>query len=190
MRNHILRRYLPILIAACSLALSGCLTAEYKESIYRVRPDGSGSGVITYYNVTSSLEEGKDNSVHDYNDLVSKYIKGTKFEDNYPLLLNLKKRLVEREGKLVGEITFDFAHYEDVGLYRYQDKGPWMYFIGSTSEIAVERFDSSNGAGPTSQMPVVFWPDTTMEFRLIDRFDNAGQKSLSLLALYKKFGID
>jgi hypothetical protein len=184
------RFFSTLLLLCCALLASGCLTAERKEIVFTVKPDGSGTGRITFYNIKSIEEEGKDNSSHDYADLVKKYLKGTKFEESYPEYLNMKKRLYEEEGRLNGELTFEFKHYEDIGLYRYEGKGPWMYFIGSRSDVAIERFDTSNGSYPNDMLPVVFWPAEISEFHIIDRFDDPGQAARSLLPLFKRFGTE
>ena len=179
-----------ILLPLFAFVASGCLTAERKELIFTVKPDGSGSGRITFYNIMSVEEEGKDASLGDYTELINRYLKGTKFEDFYPLYMNLKKRLYEENGRLNGELTFDFGHYEDVGLYRYQDKGPWMYFIGVKSDFGVERYDTSTGTVPSEQMPLVFWPEGTTEFRISSRYDNTDAARHTLFPLYRRIGID
>jgi len=176
-----------LLVILCGAGISGCLTAERKEIVLKVKPDGSGSGTITFHNVMSA-EEGKDVSLNDYTELVNTYLKGTKFEDYYPQFLNFNKRLYEQDGKLNGEITFEFLHYEDAGLYRYENKGPWMYYIGLKSDVGVDQFDTSNGTLGTEHMPVVFWPDGTTEFRIISRFERGDMITHSLAAFYKRIG--
>jgi hypothetical protein len=176
-------RLLPILLVTlCALGASGCLTAERKEIVLSVKPDGSGSGKITFFNILSA-EEGKDVSLNDY-----KYLKGTKFEDFYPQYFNFNKRLYEQDGRLIGEITFDFSHYEDAGLFRYQNKGPWMYFIGMKSDVGVDHYDTSNGTLGSDQMPVVFWPDGTTEFKISSKFERSDLDLHQLTAFYNKIG--
>jgi hypothetical protein len=176
-----------LLVTLFALSASGCLTAERKEIVFNVKPDGTGSGKITFYNIMSA-EEGKDVSLTDYTELVDKYLKGTKFEDYYPLFVNFKKRLYEESGKLNGEITFDFQNYEDAGLYRYQKKGPWMYYIGLKSDVGVDRYDNSNGTLGSDQMPVVFWPEGTTEFRIVSKYERSDLDLHGLTAFFNKIG--
>lgn len=176
-----------ILLLLCALGTSGCLTAERKEIVLKVKPDGSGTGTITFYNIGSVEENGKDMSVTDYTDLMNSYLKGRKFEETYPEYINLKKRLYESDGQLNGEVTFEFIHYEDAGLYRYQEKGPWMYHVGQRSDFAVETFDASSGTVPNTLMPVVFWPAETTEFRIASKFDGS-EATRSLVTLFRRIG--
>ena len=181
-------RLLPILLAiVCAAGMSGCLTAERKEIIYTLKPDGSGSGKVTFYNIMSA-EEGKDVSLNDYTELVNRYLKGTKFEDYYPQYFNFNKRLYEQDGKLNGEITFDFQHYEDAGLYRHENKGPWMYYIGVKSDVGVDHYDSSNGTVGPDQIPMVFWPEGTTQFRVVSKFERTDLDLHQLTAFYNKIG--
>lgn len=177
-------------VVIMSLATSGCLTAERKEITFWVKPDGSGSGRILFRDIVSVPEDTNDASVTDYTELVDNYLKGRKFEEYYPQYTNFKKRLFEQNGKLNGEVTFDFGHYEDVGLYRYLDRGPWMYHVGMQSEFGVERYDTSNGSMGGQMMPVVFWPENTTEFRISSRFERSDLSIRPLLPLFKRIGTD
>lgn len=178
-----------ILLIIGALGVSGCLTAERKETIFTVKPDGSGSGKIIFYNIRSIEEDGKDVSLGDYNELVNSYMKGAKFEDFYPDFLNMKKRLYRDKDQLNGELSFEFLHFNDVGLYRHQGTGPWMYHVGPKADFSVEHFENSNGTVANEKMPVVFWPDDTREFRIVARFDHS-ESSRSLLPVYERVGTD
>lgn len=178
-----------ILLLLCAIGAGGCLTAERKETVLRVKPDGSGSGTITFYNIGSVEENGSDVSVRDYSDLISNYLKGNKFEETYPEYVNLKKRLYESGGQLHGEITFEFIHYEDAGLYRYENKGAWMYHVGQRSDFAVEAYETSNGTVPNTLMPVAFWSPETTEFRITSKFD-VSEATRSLLPLFRRIGAE
>lgn len=177
-----------LLIALASILFGGCLTAERKILSYTLKPDGSGTGRIVFQNLMTVEDDGTDVSLHDYNELVTTYLTGTKFNSLYPELMNMKKRLFEDNGKLSGEITFDFASYTDVGLYRYENVGPYMYHIGSISDIATERFETSNGDLPGGRMPVVFWPDSTREFMIVAGITKPTRETSSLLPLYFRLG--
>ncbi len=182
---------LPILLATfLSLTAAGCLTVERKEITFWVKPDGSGNGRLVFRGIGSVQENGTDNTLTDYTHLVNTYFKGKELEERYPAYSDFKKRIYEENGKLVGEVTFRFSHYEDVGLYRYQDRGPWMYHIGYRSEFVVEQFDTSNGTAATELMPVLFWPENTTEFRISSHFDGSDLSVRPLLPLYKRIGTD
>ncbi|HVZ39551.1 MAG TPA: hypothetical protein VHI13_09760 [Candidatus Kapabacteria bacterium] len=181
---------LSALLLFLSVAAAGCLSADHKEVILTVKPDGSGSGRVVFHDIVSMEEGGKDVSVADYTELISTYYKGRKFEDYYPQYSNFKKRLFEEDGKLSGEITFDFGNYEDAGLFRYKGQGPWMYHVGVKSEFAAERYDTSNGTLGGETMPVVFWPAETHEFRISSHYDRSDATVRRLLSLFTRIGTE
>ena len=174
-----------------SLSLGGCLMVEGKEYLFLVRPDGSGQGRIRFENISSvqESETEQDQATKDYTQLVTEYIKGKKFEEENPAYYNVKKRLYEEDGKLFAEVTFDFASYEDVGLFRLNGAGPWMYHTGTLNGITVEQFDTSNGTYGGATMPVVFWNEGTTEFKIRAKVEEPEKGTTrSLLPLYKRIG--
>lgn len=182
-------RIAPLLLLLAVVA-GGCLTAERKEIIYTINPDSSGTGRIIFHNLMSSEEEGNDVSLRDYQEIVGNYLKGTKFDDFFPELQNKQKRIFEENGVLNGEVSFTFSHYEEVGLFRYNGQGPYMYHVGSKADYATEQFESSNGDLYTPRLPVVFWPDTATVFRIVSTIEKPSPESRSLLPLYKRIGTD
>lgn len=187
------RRYLPALFLALfsALAMAGCLTAEKKEYKIKLNPDGSGTGTITFYNIVSAEEDSSDVSVRDYTELVNQYLKGKKFEDGHPAYTNVRKRLYERDGKLTGEIIFDFSSPDLVGLYRYKDKGTWVYYMGyssSANDMSVEKFESSSGEPAGDRIPLIFWPEGTTDFTVTTLLTPVDRSTRSLLGLYKRIG--
>jgi hypothetical protein len=183
-----------LLLAFSSLLLGGCLMVESKDYTFLVKPDGSGSGRIVFENFTSmqDTQEAEDQTTKDYTELINKFLKGNSLEMQNPAYTNLKKRLFEQDGKLHGEITFDFASYEDVGLFRLDDKGMWMYHAGQMNGGTMERLDSANGRFGGQRMPVVFWPEGTSEFRLYTTLEQPEENAVtrSLLPLFKRIGTD
>jgi hypothetical protein len=174
----------------CSILLGGCLTAERKEYRFVVRPDGSGTGQVTFFNIMSTEEDGRNVSARDYHDLVVGFLKGNRFEERNPALGNVRKRLFEKDGRLNGEITFDFLSYEDVGLFRYKGTGAWMFYpTGSTSLMSGE-YENSNGEFGGEKMPVVFWPEGTGEFQVSVYLDDPSSKDQSLLPYYIRGGVE
>ena len=149
------------LVLVGSTLLSGCLTVQYKEYIYTLAPDGKGTGRIIFHDIRS-MDEEADNSVADYTKLVNEYIKGKEFEEQNPLFTNVKKRLYEDKGRLMGEITFEFLTPEDVGLYRYKGEGPWMYHTEAMNNLSSERYDTTNGNHGGDRMPAVSYTHLTL----------------------------
>jgi hypothetical protein len=179
-----------LLSLACASLFGGCLTAERKEYHFTLRPDGSGTGTITFLNIMSDDEESKNVSAKDYAGLVTDFYKGKKFEEQNPSYSNVRKRLYEKDGKLNAEITFDFLSYEDAGLYRHEGKGPWMFFSGSSAAMTVEHYDTANGTYGGERMPVIFWPEGTTEFRIATRISDPDESMHSLLPYFKRSGTD
>lgn len=68
------------LIAALfiSLFFTGCLTVERKEYKFELTDGGKGKLTITYYNIESEKEEGKDVSMRDFGELIDDYLNGYK----------------------------------------------------------------------------------------------------------------
>jgi hypothetical protein len=184
------RLSLLLAVAWCSLLLGGCLTAEQKEYHFLVKPDGSGSGELVFHNIMSLEEDGTNKSAQDYYELVTSFLKGTKFEEQNPALGNVRKRLFEKDGQLQAEVLFDFLSYEDVGLYRYQGTGPWMFHPSTSSKFSSETFQSSNGEFAGDKMPVVFWPETTNDFRVTVVIEEPSPQHHSLLPYYKRGGTE
>jgi hypothetical protein len=184
---------LPLIALVAGVALSGCLTVESKEYLFLVRPDGSGQGRIIFENISSAQENEteQDQATKDYTTLLTDYVKGKRFEGDNPALYNVKKRLYEQDGKLFAEVTFDFSSYEDVGLFRLEGTGPWMYHTGVTTGMATEQYDTSNGTFGGAKMPVIFWKEGTAEFRIRTRLDEPEKGvTRSLLPLYKRIGVN
>ena len=174
---------------AASVLLTGCLTAERKVMTLRVNPDGTGSGTITFYNLKSMQEDATDRSLADYSRLVDTWLHGNEFEQANPTLHNIRKRLFDEGRKLHGEVSFDFYHYTDIGLYRHNDAGQWMYYAHlNTSEI--EQYESSNGEFGGEIMPVVFWPEGTKEFTIENVFNTGDRPETSLYPLYNRIGVE
>lgn len=178
-----------LLVVVGSSLLGGCLTVDQKEYIFTLTPDGKGKGRIIFHDIRS-MDEESDNSVADYTKLVNDYIKGKEFDEQNPLYTNIKKRLYEEKGKLMGEITFDFETPDDVGLFRYQGKGPWMYYTEAMNNLSSEQYASTNGVRGSDRMPVIFWEEGTREFRVTNVFDNSSRPTHTLLPLYKRIGVE
>lgn len=182
-------RFGPLLgLLILPLVASGCLFAAKKIVTYEVRPDGSGTGKIIYTDIASLQEDDHDRSLEDYTALVNEWLYGSQIENRFTGILNPQKRLFVLGDALHGEVVFDFQHYSDVGLYRHNNQGPWMFYAARYSSN-VEGFDTANGSFGGDVMPVVFWPEKTTSFRIVNGFNPNERPTVSLLPLYKRVGV-
>src|ERR1700682_2803240 len=85
-----------------AVAVSGCLTAEHKETRIKLNADGkSGSGVILFTNISSEPGDTADVSKDDFNSLITEYYQGRKIETENKGMKNVRKSLYKVEGKLM-----------------------------------------------------------------------------------------
>jgi hypothetical protein len=186
--QHAIRRSsLLAVVLLVTVSLGGCLLVERKEYHFTVKPDGSGTGRITFVNIMSAEDEADDPSPSDYRELITKYLNGNRFEKDHPQYTNVRKRLYEEDGVLNGEISFDFQTYTDISLYRFQGKGTWMYYT-NPGGFNYEHYESSNGEYGGDTMPILFWPDETTAFEIKTTFEKSERKTRSLLPLYRRLG--
>ncbi len=183
-----------IILLIITICLNGCLTVENKQYTYKIKPDGSGSASILFIGISSADEDSTDKSLKDYGELIDDYYNGSKFENEHPEWINVKKSLKVENNKLVGEITFDFNSPEAVGLYRYKEKGNWMYYVGNFGMFNQEKLDTIDLNSRKEityggeKMPVLFWGEkqSSITFKTIATDKERSYKSL--LPLYKKIG--
>jgi len=162
MRVRSLRLFSSLIVL--SALLTGCLTAEHKEMRLRLNEDGkSGSGVILFTNISSEPGDTADVSKEDFNTLITEYYQGRRIETEHKGMKNVKKRLYKIEGKLMGEITFDFDDVSDLGIYRYQDQGPYMYYTIADGFFTSGQYEASNGSYGGEKMPIIFWEPNQRE---------------------------
>ena len=140
----------------------GCLSVEKKVYHVQLNPDGeSGTATITFVNIFSS-ECDSTTVVKDFSELIDDYMQGKKIDSLYPDVSNLKKRLYQQDGKLYGEITFNFSHLQQEFLYRYDSQSPIMQYFSMINE----KYLSSNGKFGGDRMPVVFWNNSARDLQL------------------------
>ena len=144
---------------------------------------------MVFLDIMSMQENESDRSLQDYSDLVDTWLNGDAFEQANPALYDVQKRLVADKNKLNAEITFSFSNYQDVGLYRHHNTGPWMYYayLGSSN---MEYFDTTNGEYAGGTMPVIFWPEETTDFRIANGFNHEDRPVHSLYPLYQRLGVE
>ncbi len=141
-----------------SVALSGCLTADTKEVRITLNDDGvSGSGRIIFSGIASTPGDSARLVDEDFNSLIADYYQGKKVELQNRGMRNVHKKLYIEDGKLIAEIDFDFDDLSAVGLYRYRNTGPYMYYTISEGFLTSGEYASSNGTYLGDRFPVVFW---------------------------------
>ncbi len=150
-----------ILCCLLSLSLISCLTVESKEYRIKLRSDHSGEATIKFINILSESDDTLDISTDDFHQLMEFYIEGTQLEEENPGFQNVKKKLYEQNGVLVGEVSFTFDSLASVHLFRFDRSSPYMYLAGSP--LSREQLLETNGATGPDWMPVVFWPKDVTE---------------------------
>ena len=164
MTNRISRKCFSLVllaITACIPLLSGCLTADKKEVHLTLNDDGhSGSGRILFTGIASTPGDSTTAVDEDFSSLVAEYYQGRKIELANPGMKNVHKTLFQKNGKLMGEIDFDFDDVSEIGIYRYKNSGPYMYYTVSEGFLTSGQYESSNGTYLGDKFPIIFWDST------------------------------
>ncbi len=147
--------FIALLTVVCC-SLSGCLTCDEKEYTFTFITPSIGKLTIKYKNIYSVAKDNTFDLDKDYEELINFWLKGQKLEKDFPKAKNIKKRLFEENGTLCGEVTMDFYNIKDVRLFRYADKGPYMFSLQAFNDDN-EELVKSNGTMGGDQMPVLFW---------------------------------
>lgn len=178
--NHLIKTIILIFIA---VSVSSCLTIEKKEYTFEINKDGSGSLRIKYINILSMKDDTATVTQSDFQELISNYIQGNQFEQDYPDAEIRSKRLYEEGGVLCGEVIMDFKNIRSVGIYQYDLSCPFMFNINSFLDS--EAFVSSNGQYGGDIMPVVFWPNTLDRLKLSTSVTTPDETTISLVDEYR-----
>lgn len=179
--------YLALVLLFITVLFTGCLTFEAKEYSFKIKKDGSGKATIKYVNIMSDNKDSVGVAESDYDELINNYLLGTKPEDEFAGVKNVKKRLFEEDNQLCGEITFEFSDVKNLGFYKYKENGPWCYYI-KASYTANEEFFSSNGIWGGEKIPVIFWDSSEREFEFKTTITSPGTNTVSLLDIWKHRG--
>ena len=166
------------------LLITSCLTVEKKEYTFRMKDEKSGTLTIKFINLMSMKDDTADISESDYGELQNTYLNGDQLESEYEFATVKSKRIFEENGVLCGEVIIDFEELSQVGLYQYEEKGPYMINVGSFLEG--ESFLTSNGEYGGDIMPVVFWPKSTETLSLTTYVTSPDESTVGLLSLYNK----
>lgn len=172
--------WVPVLFGL--LLLSGCISVAKKEYRFKLNANGTGEGTVRYVNILSGDDNGKDVSFKDFAELVTDYLQGTKFEDDYPAFHVTGKKLLEENGMLVGEVNFTFTSFDSAGFLHHGkcDCCPVLYFLNT--DKGKETVTESNGKVVTTVAPSPFieWEpkvrDLTLKTTLMD--DTTGARSM------------
>ena len=172
------------LVALMAILLSSCLTAQYKE--YKFEFDGKTSGTltVTHRNIYSTRYDDEmtveEEMEEDYQEIMDDYINGTTIEDDYPNAKVVSKKMFEENHELCGEIVLKFDAIEDVNLYKYSKKAPYMFYLDD------DYFDSNGEKGP-EYMPVVIWDKKAKVLEVTVELDTPDEEeTISLLNVWKK----
>jgi hypothetical protein len=177
-------------IALFSVTLSSCLTAEKKEVHLKLNADGkSGSGSILFSGVSSSPGDSVAAVNEDFNSLIAEYYQGRKIEEANPGMKNVRKKLYKEDGELKGEIDFDFDDVSDLGIFRYKNSGPLMYYTVSEGFLMSGQYESSNGTYMGEKLPVIFWDSTQTDLFYRLTLSSPQEPKTSLLAKYDQWQV-
>jgi hypothetical protein len=172
-------------IALVLLFLSGCLTVEKKEYTFVMKDKNSGTLTIKFVNILSLKDDTTNVSASDFEELIANYIDGNEMEADFENALIRGKRLFEENGVLCGEVVIDFNDLESVGLFRYDEKSPYMFNVSSFLDS--ESFLKCNGRYGSDAMPVVFWPDNMDILELTTQITTPDETAVSLLTEYNNW---
>jgi hypothetical protein len=169
----------------CFSSLPGCLTVGQKEYRIRFLSETSGRASIRFIDIGSETDDTSDVARQDFQHLIEFYLEGTQFEMGNPGFRNPRKSLYEQNGVLCGEIEFEFDSLETIRLFRFQNTGPYMYYMGS--ESLSEDLVETNGSYGGDEMPVIFWPEGTDEIHIRTRISTETPSRKSLLSHFKSW---
>ncbi|MCU0329890.1 MAG: hypothetical protein MUC47_02805 [Candidatus Kapabacteria bacterium] len=158
--------------------MQSCLIVGKKT--YKVVMTGQQTGTctLTYSNIMSRPEDGKDVSFKDFATLVTEYLEGDKLEEDFPGATIISKKLFKRDGKLFGEFVFSFDTLATMKMYRYDTQSPLMMYVPSSNN---QTIDATNGIFGGDDMPVLFWPSTAKDLSFTMTSDDDDTTQISLV---------
>ena len=180
-----------LLAPALGIVFSGCLTAEKKEVHIKLNADGkSGTGSILFSGISSSPGDSSAAVTEDFNTLIAEYYQGRKIEEANPGMKNVHKKLYKEDGELKGKIDFDFDDVSNLGIFRYKNSGPMMFYTVSEGFLMSGQYESSNGTYMGDKLPVIFWDSTQTELFYRMTLASPQEPRTSLLAKYNQWQKD
>ena len=178
-------RTVTVLIPFFALLIAGCLTVESKEYLIKLKSDHSGEATIRFIDIMSEADDTVDISKDDFQQLIEFYLHGEQIEKENPGFHNVRKRLYEQDGMLVGELTMTFDSLSALRLFKFDRESPYMYFVGSP--LSSEQYVESNGTFGREWMPVIFWPKDARELYLKTKIVSEVSHHRSLLKNFREW---
>ncbi len=180
--NFLIRIFASLLTA---VLLTGCLATEYKEYRFNLNDDGTGTGSVIFYNLISVDDDEQDVSFKDFDELLTDYVDGTRFEDDNPGYTLSSKEIYEENGLLVGKVEFTFEDIRSIGFYKAKDCdcSPLLYYMGDFGETYSES--NGNFLGAEDDFPMIEWEPSIDEIYLKTIVQEDLESTHSLLPLYK-----
>ena len=163
--------------------LTGCLTVETKEYHIRLTNDHSGEATIKFINILSESDDTTDITKDDFQQLIDTYVGGNKLEKDNPGFHNVKKKLNEEKGVLVGEISFSFDSLSAVRMFKFDKDSPYMYY--ASNPLSSETLVETNGIQGEQWMPMVFWKRDAHEFYVKTHVSSEARFHKSLLNQFR-----
>lgn len=173
-----------LIVLLITFGLSGCLTCERKEYVFQLTGENSGRLTIKYVNIFSSLVDSTGELTVDYNEMINLWLKGEKVERDFPLAKKFKKRLFKENGTLCGEVIMEFDDLSKVNLYRYRNRGPYMFSMSGVNDDG-ENFAQTNGEFGGEKLPVIFWPEDARTLRFITKIATPDSTTVSMLDMWE-----
>ena len=149
-----MKHFSPLLPLISIVLFAGCLTVENKEYHIKLKTDTSGEATIRFINILSESDDTTDASKEDFQQLIDTYLSGCKIEKDNPGYHNVKKKLYEEKGVLVGEVSFSFDSLSTVRFFRFDKESPFMYY--ASNPLSSETLVETNGVQGEQWMPIVF----------------------------------
>ncbi len=174
-----------LILILVPLSIAGCLTCERKEYVFQLTGEKSGRLTIKYVNIFSSLIDSTGELSADYDEMMNLWMNGEKLERDFPLATRFKKRIFEENGTLCGEVSMEFDDLSKVHLYRYMNRGPFMFSMSGVNDDG-ENFFQSNGEFGGEKMPLVFWPEDARTLRFSTKIATPDTSCVSMLQQWER----
>lgn len=176
------------LLGALSLLflVSSCLTCETKEYTFALTGKGQGTLTIKYKNIFSKNNDEEltpsEELEKDYEELISDYIQGDQLLSTFPEAKLVSRKLYQENGKLNGEVVYEFSTIGQVHLFQTDSKGPYMYLLNAFSFETVQK---SNGLQGPEYFSVIYWGSKLKSLNFTSSLDDVDEFSTSLLPIWK-----
>lgn len=171
------------LLVLMALFWAGCLTVETKEYHIKLKTETSGEATIKFVNIVSESDDTTDITLEDFQQLLETYLSGTQLEKENPGYHNVKKKLYEEKGVLVGEVSFTFDSLHTVRLFKFDKDSPLMYY--ASNPLSSETLLETNGTQGEEWMPIVFWKRDARELYVKTKVSTESRFRTSLVKHFR-----